>query len=95
MSSALAQHAVTIDPQTVAFYLEVPRSHVVLLQVFFELYDGVGTVRTLDKDVAIACVLTTPSHLQTCMGVLEAIKEQVAWAPCSSIPAGVLPDDRP
>jgi hypothetical protein len=91
MIGGLARHAVSIDAQTVAFYLEVPRSHVVLLQVFFELYDGVGTVRTLDKDAAVVCVLTTPSHLQVCVGVLEAIKEQVAWTPCSSIPAGALP----
>ncbi len=79
---------VAIDANTVAFYLEVPRSHVVLITVFFELYDGVGTVRTLDKEGAVVCVLTTPSQVQDCVGVLKAIAEHVAWVPCSEPPAG-------
>lgn len=77
---------VAIDADTVAFYLEVPRSHVVLLTVFFELYDGVGTVRTLDKEGAVVSVLTTPSHVQDCIGVLNAIREYVAWVPCAVPP---------
>ena len=81
---------VPIDADTVAFYLEVPRSHVVLLTVYFELYDGVGTVRTLDKEGAVVCVLTTPSLVQDCIGVLNAIKEHVAWVPCSEPPTGAL-----
>ena len=80
----------TIDADTVAFYLEVPRSHVVLLQVYFELYDGVGTVRTLDGESAIACVITTPSQLSDCIGVLNAIREHVAWVPCATIPPNAL-----
>jgi hypothetical protein len=79
---------VPIDADAVAFYLEVPRSHVVLITVFFELYDGVGTVRTLDKEGAVVCVLTTPSQVQYCIGVLNAIREHVAWVPCSEPPAG-------
>ena len=79
---------VPIDENTVAFYLEVPRSHVVLITVFFELYDGVGTVRTLDKEGAVVCVLTTPSQVQDCVGVLKAIREYVAWVPSSEPPAG-------
>lgn len=87
MDNILASHAVHIDADTVAFYLEVPRSHVVLLTVYFELYDGVGTVRTLDKEGAVVCVLTTASLLQDCIGVLNAIREHVAWVPCSKPPA--------
>ena len=79
---------VAIDTDTVAFYLEVPRSHVVLITVFFELYDGVGTVRTLDKEGTVVCVLTTPSQVQDCISVLKAIREHVAWVPCSEPPAG-------
>jgi len=77
---------VPIDATTVAFYLEVPRSHVVLLTVYFELYDGVGTVRTLDKEGAVVCVLTTPTQVDDCIGVLHAIKDNVSWVPCSEIP---------
>jgi hypothetical protein len=88
MRDLLEKAAVHIDGNTIAFYLEVPRSHVVLITVFFELYDGVGTVRTLDKEGAVVCVLTTPSQVQDCIGVLKAIREHVAWVPCSEPPAG-------
>jgi len=88
MANQMQASPVTIDADTVAFYLEVPRSHVVLITVFFELYDGVGTVRTLDKEGAVVGVLTTPSQVQDCIGVLNAIREYVAWVPCSEPPAG-------
>lgn len=90
MELSLEQAAVHIDADTVAFYLEVPRSHVVLLQVYFELYDGVGTVRTLDKESAVICVLTTPSLLNDCIGVLNAIREHVSWIPREAPAEGAL-----
>lgn len=90
MKDSQAPNPVAIDENTVAFYLEVPRSHVVLLTVYFELYDGVGTVRTLDKEGAVVCVLTTPSQAQDCVNVLYAIREQVSWVPCSAPPQSAL-----
>jgi hypothetical protein len=77
--SDLAATARVIEPRSVAWYLEVPRSQVVLLQAYFELYDGVATVRTLQGDAPIVCVLTTPEQKNDCMGVLEAISEEVQW----------------
>lgn len=79
MSDLLANAGIQIDPNTVAYYLKVPRNQIVLLQTYFELYDGVGTVRTLDKE-SIVCVLTTPSMAKECQEVLQAIREQVTWA---------------
>ena len=78
----------SLDPGTIALYLEVPRSQVVLLQAYFELYDGVGTVRTLQGDDPVVCVLTTPGQFEDCVGVLGAIREQVQWSVCDKIPAG-------
>ena len=68
-----------IEPRSIAWYLEVPRSQVVLLQAYFELYDGVATVRTLRGENPIVCVLTTPEQKNDCMGVLEAISKEVQW----------------
>lgn len=76
----------SLDPGTIALYLEVPRSQVVLLQAYFELYDGVGTVRTIQGDEPIVCVLTTPEQYEDCLGVLGAIREQVQWSACKKIP---------
>jgi hypothetical protein len=77
--SDLRAAAVPLDPTTVAFYLRVPRSHVVLLQVYFELYDGVGTVRTTQGPEPLLCVLTPTSQQDDCMNVLMAIREEVHW----------------
>jgi hypothetical protein len=80
---------VALDPQIQAFYLRVPRSHVVLLQAYFELYDGVGTVRTIAGTEPIVCVMTTEGHKEDCIGVLAAIHEEIEWelAPASCIGA--------
>lgn len=71
--------AVALDPQVWAFYLRVPRSHVVLLQTYFELYDGVGTVRTIAGTEPILCIMTTEGHKEDCIGVLAAIREEIEW----------------
>jgi hypothetical protein len=75
----LRRAAVALDAEAWAFYLRVPRSHVVLLQAYFELYDGVGTVRTITGPEPIVCVLTTSGHKDDCINVLEALREEVEW----------------
>ena len=87
MSDLILSSGVQLDPDTVAFYLEVPRNQVVLLQTFFELYDGVGTVRTVDGERALVCVLTTPSMAEDCRKVLMGIREQVSWVLCDPPPS--------
>jgi len=79
---ALRNAAVLVDPETVAFYLRMPRSHVILIQAYFELYDGVGTVRTTQDAEPVVCVLTPKAQQDDCMGVLEAIRGEVHWEPC-------------
>jgi len=83
---SLCESAVELDPALVAWYLEVPRPQIVLLQAYFELYDGVGTVRTLEGQDEVVTVLTTPSQKGDCIGVLNAIREQVSWRICATLP---------
>lgn len=82
MTLSLDDARMAVGDDTVAFLLEVPRSQIVLLQVFFELYDGVGTIRTLEVEKGIVCVMTSPSLENDCRSVLMGIREQVAWTPC-------------
>jgi hypothetical protein len=89
-SDLLRSAAELIDPQGVALYLEVPRSQVILLQAYFELYDGIGTVRTLQGSGPIVCVLTTPAQLDDCINVLEAVHEEVQWSICKEVPPDPL-----
>ncbi len=87
MGSEEARAAATLlDPDSVAIYLEVPRSNVVLLQAYFELYDGVGTVSTLQGDRPVVCVLTPPTQLDACLSVLDAVRGQVSWQVCHEVP---------
>ena len=67
------------DEQTRTLYLEVPGSKVVLLQAYFELYEGVGVVRTLNIRSSLVCVLTTESLLHDCLDVLDAIQKETQW----------------
>jgi hypothetical protein len=87
MSIELLQAAKQLDEHTIAFYFELPRSQIVLLQAYFELYEGVGTVTTIEGERALVCVLTTPSMQEDCMGVLSALSSQVAWIPVLDVPS--------
>ncbi len=70
-----------IDTGTCAFYLIVPSEKVVLLQAFFELYEGIGIVRTLNLRRSLVCILTTPSMISDCRAALEAIRTMIPWSP--------------
>lgn len=68
-----------IDPGTWAYYLVVPSEKVVLLQAFFELYEGLGIVRTLNLRRSLVCVLTTPAVGADCAAALRAIQALIPW----------------
>ena len=72
-----------IDQETCAYYLQVPRDQIVLLQAYFELYEGLGLVRTLDVKASLVCVLTTPSLSGDCERALQAVRGQIPWQPVS------------
>lgn len=71
------------DPLTPVLYLEVPTTKVVLFQAFFELYEGLGLVRTLDMRKNLLCVITTDSQLVQCCQALEELKAQIDWKPAA------------
>lgn len=75
----MLQFADQLDSQLTAIYLQVPGSQVVLLQAMFELYEGVAVVRTLSIKKSLVAILTTPSMLKVCEGVLDSIKDQIPW----------------
>ncbi len=67
------------DDQSCVLYLEVPASKVVLLQAYYELYEGVGIVRTLDISSGLVSILTTSCLLADCLEVLDSIQEKTLW----------------
>ena len=67
------------DPLTAIIYLEVPSQNVVLFQAFFELYEGLGLVRTLDLKKDLLCVVTSDSQLDVCLEALIDLKDTIDW----------------
>ena len=76
----------TIDSQTRAFYFEVPRSKVVFFQALFETYEGIATVRTLNLERSLVCVLTTATLAPLCIELLHAAKKDLEWVPVEGRP---------
>ena len=75
-----------LDDQTLAICLDVPGVNVVALQGYFETYEGLGLVRTLDLRRSLVCVLTTPSMLADCLKLLHEIRPVVGWQPAARPP---------
>lgn len=69
----------TIDSETRAFYLEVPSAKVVELQGYFEMYESLGTVRTIDMKRSLVCVLTTTSLSSKCEEALYSLRDTLQW----------------
>lgn len=63
-----------LDDQTVAIYLEIPGSKIVELQGYFELYEGIGIVRTLSVKKSLVCILTTVDMQNDCIELLNALR---------------------
>ena len=68
-----------VDEETHVICLELVPANVVILQGIFELLEGVGILRTLEAERALICVITTKDMLLECIGVLNSVKDKVAW----------------
>jgi hypothetical protein len=73
------QGVVALDEHTFAIFLIVPPREVVLLQSIFELYEGVGTVRTLEVKRSLTCIITTKELLSDCLHILDQIHTLIDW----------------
>lgn len=68
-----------LDEHCIAIYLEVPPTRVALFQAYFELYEGLGVVRTLSVKRSLLCVLTSTSQLSTCLEALTSLEPSIGW----------------
>jgi hypothetical protein len=66
-----------LDDDCLALYLEVPGSKIVQLQAIFEICEDVAITRTLSVAKSMICLLTTPSMLNDCLAILDAIRNNV------------------
>ncbi|MGI6680165.1 MAG: DUF4911 domain-containing protein [Bdellovibrionota bacterium] len=68
-----------LDDKTSGIYLKVPEKKVVMMQSYFEIYDGIATVRTLDIRNSLICIIVPNCNLQICLEILESIKKDVGF----------------
>ncbi|MCB0319293.1 MAG: DUF4911 domain-containing protein [Bdellovibrionales bacterium] len=59
--------------------LEVSRADIVFLQAIFESYEGLGTVRTMDKSIPVIAILSTQDMMPVVIEVLESLQQQCVW----------------
>ena len=69
----------SLDEITRVIYLEIPSAQLVFFQATFELFEGIGIVRTLSIRKSLVCVITTADCLPECWRILEAVRETVPW----------------
>lgn len=79
-----------LDDKTCLLALEIPPAAIVLLQGLFETYEGIATVRSIDTNLGIISVITTPDCLPDCLQILESAKEILNWRVCANLPPGAL-----
>lgn len=69
-----------LDPHGCAIFVRVPAEKVVLFQAFFELYEGIAAVRTVDKEASVVCLLTTPDFAPVCQEILSCTQTMLGWS---------------
>ena len=67
------------DPRCIVLYFHIPESQVNFFQGHFELYEGLGLVRTLSIRDSLVCVLTTPECLSDCLLALRDMRKTIRW----------------
>lgn len=68
-----------LDDVTSCIYLKVPSQKVVMMQSFFEIYEGIATVRTLDIKNSLICIIVPNTNIDICLEILESIKKNIHW----------------
>lgn len=58
--------------ESVALVVEVPPEKIVIFQAFFELYEGLGIVRTVDRERSAVALITQPHQVDEVRTILNA-----------------------
>jgi len=61
------------------------RSDIASLKFFFEGYDGVGTITTLDRYKAIVEITIMPDYAEDARLILEGLKDEIEFEEIESI----------
>ena len=70
---------IQLDDHAGVIMLRVPSKEVVWLQAFFELSEGLGSVRTYNVRENKVLILLSKDSYNDALGLLSSIKELVDW----------------
>lgn len=81
-------------PELVSIYLKLPPEHIVTLLFLLESYDGLGIIRTLDRDRGYVLVLAPTDTAPVVKELLESLRQELQFEtiPCP-LNCGVLGQD--
>lgn len=82
---SVSREAKTMPAKIIKKYLRLDRSDIASLKFFFEGYDGVGTITTLDRYKAIVEVTIVPDFAADARRTLEALKNDIEFEEIESI----------
>lgn len=60
-------------------FIKLPASQIVYLKFLLESYEGIGELRTLDKDQALVVILALKDTKDHVLKMLESEKEKLKW----------------
>jgi hypothetical protein len=72
-----------LDQTSCAVYIHCPSAYIVDLQSYFEIYESLGVVRTLDSRNSLVGIITTPTMLPEVEQVLEGLQTVIPWTRAS------------
>ena len=64
-------------------YLEIRPEDIAYIKFIFESYEGVGIIRTVDREKAIIDVLVVDDFLETARSLLSSLRNEVALSEIS------------
>ena len=63
-----------------AIYLEIPPEQIAYIKFILESYEGIGLIRTVDREKAIIVVLAMDDFLQAARQILDSLKRDISIA---------------
>jgi hypothetical protein len=73
----------------VPIYLQLQPADIALVKFLFESYEGVGIVRTVDRQTAIIVILVVEDFLPVAREILQAVQAQIACVEVEAPPIEV------
>jgi chemotaxis response regulator CheB len=67
------------NPETVEIYLELAPEDIVFVKLIVEAHEGLGVLRTLDRQRAVIVVMVAADMEADTRAMLASLRDQIPW----------------